>query len=116
MTYSCSFCGKNQDQVQRLIAGQGGDCICDECIDLSRKLGTSVKMLRTFCYVLFKRQILMWHALNVVLSILTKSTRLPVNPIIRLSPVMFPGKVYNRRSSRLLKALLPMYPLRVGAS
>ena len=29
----CSFCGKNQDQVKRLIAGPGV-YICDECIDL----------------------------------------------------------------------------------
>ena len=29
----CSFCGKNQDQVKRLIAGPGVN-ICDECIDL----------------------------------------------------------------------------------
>ncbi|HEX6776862.1 MAG TPA: ClpX C4-type zinc finger protein, partial [Ktedonobacterales bacterium] len=34
MTYRCSFCGKSQDQVQRLIAGPGGVYICDECIDL----------------------------------------------------------------------------------
>ena len=29
----CSFCGKNQDQVRRLIAGPGV-YICDECIEL----------------------------------------------------------------------------------
>ena len=29
----CSFCGKPQDEAQRLIAGPGV-CICDECIDL----------------------------------------------------------------------------------
>ena len=29
----CSFCGKSQDQVKRLIAGPGV-YICDECIDL----------------------------------------------------------------------------------
>ena len=29
----CSFCGKNQDQVKRLIAGPGV-YICDDCIDL----------------------------------------------------------------------------------
>jgi aspartate carbamoyltransferase catalytic subunit len=33
-TYRCSFCGKTQDQVQRLIAGPGGVYICDECVDL----------------------------------------------------------------------------------
>jgi ATP-dependent protease Clp ATPase subunit len=36
-TYSCSFCGKHQDQVQRLIAGPAGVYICDECSDLYRK-------------------------------------------------------------------------------
>ncbi len=28
----CSFCGKSQDQVQKLIAGPNGTYICDECI------------------------------------------------------------------------------------
>ncbi len=37
-TYRCSFCGKSQDQVQRLIAGPGGVYICDECIDLCREI------------------------------------------------------------------------------
>ena len=37
-TYSCSFCGKCQGQVQRLIAGSGDVYICDECIDLSREI------------------------------------------------------------------------------
>ncbi len=30
--YICSFCGKQQDQVQRLIAGPGGVYVCGECI------------------------------------------------------------------------------------
>src|SRR6266704_3428683 len=38
ITYRCSFCGKSQDQVQRLIAGPGGVYICDECIDLCREI------------------------------------------------------------------------------
>jgi len=29
----CSFCGKNQDQVNRIIAGRDS-CICNECVDL----------------------------------------------------------------------------------
>src|SRR5690242_16153281 len=37
-TYRCSFCGKSQDQVQRLLAGPGGVYICDECIDLCREI------------------------------------------------------------------------------
>jgi Clp amino terminal domain, pathogenicity island component/ClpX C4-type zinc finger len=28
----CSFCRKQQDQVQRLIAGPGGVSVCDECV------------------------------------------------------------------------------------
>src|SRR6266699_3993354 len=28
----CSFCGKQQDQVQRLVAGPGEVSICDECV------------------------------------------------------------------------------------
>ncbi len=31
-TGRCSFCGKSQDQVQRLVGGQGDARICDECI------------------------------------------------------------------------------------
>lgn len=31
-TFNCSFCGKNQHQTQRLIAGPNGVYICDECI------------------------------------------------------------------------------------
>lgn len=30
--YACSFCGKGQKQVLRLIAGPGGVFICDECV------------------------------------------------------------------------------------
>ena len=28
----CSFCGKQQDQVQRLVAGPRGVYVCDECV------------------------------------------------------------------------------------
>ena len=31
--YRCSFCGKSQDQVKRIIAGPGV-YICDECVEL----------------------------------------------------------------------------------
>ena len=30
----CSFCGKTQSQVQKLIAGPNGAYICDECVDI----------------------------------------------------------------------------------
>ncbi|HWI05675.1 MAG TPA: ATP-dependent Clp protease ATP-binding subunit ClpX [Acidimicrobiales bacterium] len=33
----CSFCGKSQAQVRKLIAGPGV-CICDECIELSTEI------------------------------------------------------------------------------
>ncbi|MGA4780575.1 ClpX C4-type zinc finger protein, partial [Cellulosimicrobium sp. AB352] len=31
---TCSFCGKSQRQVKRLIAGPAGVFICDECVAL----------------------------------------------------------------------------------
>ncbi|EKC61502.1 ATP-dependent Clp protease ATP-binding subunit ClpX [human gut metagenome] len=33
-TMRCSFCGKTQDEVGKLVAGPGGVCICDNCIEL----------------------------------------------------------------------------------
>jgi alkylhydroperoxidase/carboxymuconolactone decarboxylase family protein YurZ len=36
--YQCSFCGKSQEQVHRLIAGPGGVYICNECINLCREI------------------------------------------------------------------------------
>ena len=30
----CTFCGKRQDQVERIIAGQGASYICNECVIL----------------------------------------------------------------------------------
>jgi ATP-dependent Clp protease ATP-binding subunit ClpX len=38
VNYTCSFCGKNQDQVRRLIAGPGAVYICDECVELCREI------------------------------------------------------------------------------
>src|ERR1041385_1352291 len=35
--YRCSFCGKSQEQVRKLIAGQGV-YICDECINLCEEI------------------------------------------------------------------------------
>ena len=34
----CSFCGKSQDQVKKLIAGSGDVYICDECIELCAEI------------------------------------------------------------------------------
>ena len=33
----CSFCGKPQSQVKKIVAGNGV-YICNECIDLSKKI------------------------------------------------------------------------------
>ncbi|MCM1194509.1 MAG: AAA family ATPase, partial [Firmicutes bacterium] len=30
---NCSFCGKSEDKVKKLLAGPSGVCICDECVD-----------------------------------------------------------------------------------
>ncbi len=34
----CSFCGRTQDQVKKLIAGSNNVYICDECIDLCAEI------------------------------------------------------------------------------
>lgn len=34
----CSFCGKSQEQVRKLIAGPGGAYICDECVDICSEI------------------------------------------------------------------------------
>lgn len=34
----CSFCGKSQEQVKKLIAGNNNVFICDECIDLCAEI------------------------------------------------------------------------------
>jgi ATP-dependent Clp protease ATP-binding subunit ClpX len=36
--YLCSFCGKDKDQVSRLIAGPNGVYICDECVRLCNEI------------------------------------------------------------------------------
>ena len=38
--FHCSFCGKGQDVVQRLIAGPEGVYICDECVELCQEIVT----------------------------------------------------------------------------
>ncbi len=34
----CSFCGKTEDQVQKLIAGPNGTYICDECVEICAEI------------------------------------------------------------------------------
>ena len=29
----CSFCGKSEDQVRKMLSGPNGVCICDACVD-----------------------------------------------------------------------------------
>lgn len=29
----CSFCGRGEDEVKKLLSGPGGACICDECVE-----------------------------------------------------------------------------------
>ena len=36
--YNCSFCGKDQESVKRLIAGPGSVYICDGCVELCREI------------------------------------------------------------------------------
>ncbi len=36
--YKCSFCGKSQDQVRKLVAGPKGVYICDECIEVCAEI------------------------------------------------------------------------------
>ncbi|GAA0351549.1 ATP-dependent Clp protease ATP-binding subunit ClpX [Actinoallomurus spadix] len=35
---TCTFCGKSQQRVRRLIAGPAGVCICDECVAICNEL------------------------------------------------------------------------------
>ena len=37
-TICCSFCGKRQEQVHRMIAGMDGTFICDECVSLCSEI------------------------------------------------------------------------------
>ena len=36
--YRCSFCGKTQNQVRKLIAGNKSTFICDECVDVCAEI------------------------------------------------------------------------------
>ena len=39
-TIRCSFCGRTQDQVRKMIAGAGGSNVfsCDECMELCAEI------------------------------------------------------------------------------
>ena len=34
----CSFCGKTQDQVRKLVRGHDGMFICDECVEACNEI------------------------------------------------------------------------------
>ena len=34
----CSFCGKTEEQVRKLIAGPEGVYICDECVEICSEI------------------------------------------------------------------------------
>ena len=36
--FSCSFCGKTEDQVRKLIAGPDGAYICDDCVAICSEI------------------------------------------------------------------------------
>jgi len=36
--YRCSFCGKDHEQIKRLVSGPGGVYICDECINDCKRI------------------------------------------------------------------------------
>jgi len=36
--YRCSFCGKRQDQVKKLIAGPKDVFICEDCVTLCKQI------------------------------------------------------------------------------
>ena len=42
----CSFCGRSQDQVNKMIAGPDGLFICDECVDMCSQIGGEQKYYR----------------------------------------------------------------------
>ena len=48
----CSFCGKNQNEVNKLIAGPSV-FICDECVDLCNEIIKCFVNLRIYNIFLF---------------------------------------------------------------
>ena len=46
----CSFCGKSQQQVRKLIAGPNGAYICDECVEICAEINrAALRILRSIC-------------------------------------------------------------------
>jgi ATP-dependent Clp protease ATP-binding subunit ClpX len=44
----CSFCGKSEREIQKLVAGPGGIHICDECVDVCRLVMEGEAVARDF--------------------------------------------------------------------
>ena len=38
MIQHCSFCGKGENQVKKMLTGPAGACICDECVKLCQEI------------------------------------------------------------------------------
>jgi ATP-dependent Clp protease ATP-binding subunit ClpX len=45
--FTCSFCGKNRNEVKKLIAGPDS-FICNECISISHKIINEDEQLESF--------------------------------------------------------------------
>ena len=47
----CSFCGKSQAEVKRLISSPSGDSfICDECVDVCKEIIKDLQNDRRGCF------------------------------------------------------------------
>ena len=44
----CSFCGKSEKEIEKLVAGPGGVHICNECVDVCRLVMEGAAVERDF--------------------------------------------------------------------
>ncbi|MBO5327943.1 MAG: ATP-dependent Clp protease ATP-binding subunit ClpX [Clostridia bacterium] len=51
----CSFCGKQEKDVMRLITGQDGACICDECLEIGYEMVKDASDMSNFTPVPLKK-------------------------------------------------------------
>ena len=66
----CSFCGKNQNEVRKLIAGPSV-YICDECVDLcndiiQEEIAEDSQRLNLSVYLCLKRYVQLWMNMSSV--------------------------------------------------
>ena len=52
----CDFCGRNQNQVKRMIEGKNGVSICDNCIKISMKILEDEKVIHNLSYDELKKE------------------------------------------------------------